>query len=169
MKVNRYWAIAIVLVILLIYLLWRYSSGRKAAKGRGKRAAAGTAAGTAARPSAAGSGETAEGREHLQGTEAEADEEEDEGDEGEEGEEGAGSNAGADAKTSERAARLFKKVHRQMTAGIEQDEFQRLAGADGGGFVFPMLAQLYNKAKQEGRDPLQTITAREYRQVLQDE
>jgi hypothetical protein len=143
-------ACAVIIILLIIYL-YRRAPAKKSAKKeklKGKRR------------------EKTSNRAAASGNESvrKQDESEDSGDEEESDDEDSGSSQGSDA-----AGRLYKRVHARMASGMTLEEFKQAAGDDADGFVYPLLAQKYNQAKQAGKDPVRGVTLRDYQEVMNGE
>jgi hypothetical protein len=67
------------------------------------------------------------------------------------------------------AEELYNLVHESLCKGMQQDEFEEVAGELAGGIAFIELKQMYNQCIDKSMDPMQTITVEDYVRVLKKE
>lgn len=67
------------------------------------------------------------------------------------------------------AEELYGLVHEGLAKGIQQDEFERIAGEFADEYSFIELKQLYNSHIDRNLDPIKTITVTDYIRILQKE
>lgn len=66
------------------------------------------------------------------------------------------------------AQALYNIAHENLAKGMGQDEFLQLAGELGDPIIYIHLKQLYTIAREDGNDPLNTVTVEDYERVLKN-
>jgi uncharacterized membrane protein YhiD involved in acid resistance len=64
------------------------------------------------------------------------------------------------------AQELYNLIHDRMASGMQSDEFLEVAGDMGDNLTYIEIKQLYNDAKNLGKDPSQSVTIDDYASVL---
>lgn len=67
------------------------------------------------------------------------------------------------------AEELYNVVHDGLCNGIQNEEFEELAGDLADTSIFIELKQMYNQCTQKGLDPNKTITVNDYVRILKEE
>jgi hypothetical protein len=67
------------------------------------------------------------------------------------------------------ARELYNIVHQRLCKGMQQEEFEEVAGHLAGNIAFIELKQLYNQCIDHDMDPMKQITVEDYVKVLKKE
>lgn len=67
------------------------------------------------------------------------------------------------------AEELYNLAHDGLCNGIQQEEFEEIAGDLASTSIFIELKQAYNQCRQKGMDPNKNITVEDYIQILKEE
>lgn len=73
-----------------------------------------------------------------------------------------------DEESDSNAQALYNIAHENLANDMGQDEFLQLAGNMGTPIIYIHLKQLYTMAKDEGKDPLKSVTVEDYERVLKE-
>jgi len=157
---NKYTALLVLLLILIIayFFVWR-SSGKGSKKGgkkkKSKKKTRKGRRGRAGKGRAAASDDDSEPDEEDEDddvADASGDDDDEEGD-----------------KLREDAEELYNLVHEGLCKGMQQDDFEELAGDIAGDISFIELKQMYNQCTDRKMDPMKVITIEDYVRVLKKE
>jgi len=64
---------------------------------------------------------------------------------------------------------LYKTIHSKMASGMTNPEFNKLAPQYAKGFVYAELKQIYNKARNSGKNPLTEVQQSDYELIIKRE
>lgn len=158
-SLNKYTALAIILIILII--CYFVTKGKKEHIKKGGRVKKNKKNSKSPKKSKAKFGKRGNSQNRQNEEEFENNDFDESGDE--DGEEREEDNINKDAEE------LYNIAHDGLCNGIQSEEFEELAGDLADTSVFIELKQLYNQCTQKGLDPSKTITVNDYVRILKEE
>lgn len=71
-----------------------------------------------------------------------------------------------DDESQDSAQELYNLVHDRMASGMQSDEFLEVAGDGVDNLTYIEIKQLYNDARNKSQDPSQSVSIKDYANVL---